>query len=156
MWRCRYMMPWLCSRDLLVGLRLRDCARRLRKRADYSPTRKLNLEGVVAEALGLTHNDIGSPTKCRLACGLADERGLGLSVAPGLVCNAAERKARGIDIASVELKADRDGYQGECVGETIADLEVGVMAGKALGWQLDPRDELVRLDVGVALRRVAW
>src|SRR5262249_9174753 len=40
-----------CSQDLLVGLRLRGGARRLRERAHNGPAREIDLEGVVPEAL---------------------------------------------------------------------------------------------------------
>src|SRR5688572_2032537 len=144
-----------CSRDLLVGLRLRRTARRLRQRADDRPAREIDFERVVPEALGFAQDQIGGLYKRRLAGGTAAKRRLGPRVAPGLVCDTAERETRLFDDAALELEADRDGYQRERIREPVADLEIGVVPSKPLRRQLDRGHELVRLEVGVALRRVA-
>src|SRR5262245_3593971 len=56
-----------CSQDLLVGLRLRGGARRLRECAHNRPAREIDLEGVMPEALGLAQNEICGLGKRRLA-----------------------------------------------------------------------------------------
>ena len=59
------------------------------------------------------------------------------------------------DPAAVELERGGDRDEGERVGGAVADLQVGVVLGEAFGGQLDRRDELVRCEVGVEVRRVA-
>ena len=130
----------LCSRDLLVGLRLRRAARRLGQRADDGAARQVDLEACCAR----------SPWRRaeryrRLARTLASVAGRPRSaasasrIAPGLVGDAAERKARLLDRAAVELEADRDGDQREGIGEPVADLEIGVIRREAARRQLDRR-----------------
>src|SRR4051812_26111507 len=105
MWQYRYKVPWLCSRDLLVGLDLRRAARGLRQPADDGAARQIDLEGVVPEALGFAHDDSGGLRERRFVSRLAAQRGLGLRVAPRLVGDAAERETRFFDGAAVELDA---------------------------------------------------
>src|SRR5262245_956887 len=78
-----------CSQDLLVGLRLRGGARRLRECAHNGPACEVDLEGVVAEALGVAQNEIDGLGERRLAGRLSPQLSFGLCVAPGLVCDAA-------------------------------------------------------------------
>src|SRR5687767_14346056 len=109
-----------CSRDLLVGLRLRRAARRLRQRADDRPARELDLERIVLEALGLAQDQIGRLSKRRLTRGAAADRSLGLRVAPGLVCDAAECETGLFNGAALELEPDRDRYKRERIREPVA------------------------------------
>jgi hypothetical protein len=112
------------------------------------------LEVVVAEAAyraGRHRRRAGSFPRCRRP---AQQR-LGFTVAPRLVRDAAERKPRLLDRAAFDIEADRDRDQGERVGQAIADLQVGVVAGKALRRQLDRGDDLVRPQIAVDLRRIA-
>ena len=99
--------------------------------------------------------NVGRLGKRRLVGRLAAQRGFGLCLAPGLVRDAAERKARFLDGAAIELEADGDGHQRKRIGQPVADLEVGVVRGKAARRQLDRRDQFVGAEVGVVLRRVA-
>ena len=69
--------------------------------------------------------------------------------------DAAERETRLLDGVAVELEADRDGHQRERIGEPVADLEIGVVCRKSPRRQLDRGYELIRIEIGVALRRVA-
>src|SRR5262245_4113928 len=78
-----------CSQDLLVGLRLRGGARRLRECAHNGPAREVDLEGVVAEALGVAQNEVCRLGERCLAGRLSPQLSFGLCVAPGLVCDAA-------------------------------------------------------------------
>src|SRR5262247_234314 len=56
-----------CSQDLLVGLRLRGGACRLRECAHNGRAREVDLEGVVPKALGLAQNEIWGLGERRLA-----------------------------------------------------------------------------------------
>src|SRR5829696_6177146 len=123
MWRYRCKGPWLSSRDLFVGLRLRGAPRRLRQRTDDGAPRQIDLERVVPEALGVAQHDVGGLRERSLARGLAAQRSFGLRLSPGPVGDAAQRETRLADVAAVELEADRDGHQRERVGQTVADLE---------------------------------
>jgi CO/xanthine dehydrogenase FAD-binding subunit len=53
MLRCQCKVPLACSQDLLAGLRLGRASGRLRERADDGAARKVDLERVVLEALGV-------------------------------------------------------------------------------------------------------
>src|SRR5262249_24911698 len=141
----------LCSQDLLVGLRLRGGTRRLRDRAHNAPARQVDLEGVVPEALGVAQNEIRGLGERRLAGRLSPKLSFGLCVAPRLMCDAAKRKTRLLDGVAVKLEANRDRYQRECIGEPIAHFEIRVVRLEAPRRQLDRRNELVGLEVGVAL-----
>src|SRR5262245_4703997 len=103
------MVPWVCSRDLLVGLRLRGARRRLRERANDGPAGELDLERVVPEALGLVQDEISGFPESRLAGGAAAQRRLSLGIPPGFVRDAAEREPRFPDGSAIELEADCDG-----------------------------------------------
>src|SRR5215831_11567801 len=144
-----------CSQDLLVGLRLRGGTRRLRERAHNGPAREVDLEGVVPKALGVAQNEICGLGERRLVGRLSPQLSFGLGIAPRLVCDAAKRKARILDGVAVKLEANRDRYQRKCIGEPIANLEIRVVRLEAPRRQLDRRNELVGLEVGVALRRIA-
>ncbi len=117
--------------------------------------RQLDLEGVVREALGVAQHQVRRTGECRKACGLAAQRRLGARVAPRLVRDAAERQPRLFDRVAVELQRRRDRYQRERIGQAIADFQIGVILGKALRRKLHRGDDLVRMQIGVALRRVA-
>src|SRR5262249_49646839 len=94
MWPCRCRVPWVRSRGLLVGLRLRGAARRLRESPDDGPAREIDLERVVPEAFGLTQDEIGRQGERRLAGGAAAQRRFGLGISPGFVRDSAEGKPR--------------------------------------------------------------
>src|SRR5215470_19431078 len=138
------------SHDLLVGLRLRGGARRLRERAHNGPAREVDLEGVVPKALGVAQNEISGPGERRLAGRLPPQLSFGLCVAPRLMCDAANGKARLHYGVAVKLEANRDRYQRKCIREPIANLEIGVVRLEAPRRQLDRRNELVGPEVGVA------
>ena len=82
--------------------------------------------------------------------GPAFEGCLGLRVAPRLMGDAAQRETRLLDRSAFEVEADRNRHQREGIGQTIADLQVGVVGRKSARRQLDRRDELVGPSVGVA------
>ena len=69
--------------------------------------------------------------------------------------DAAKREARLLDLAAFDIEADRDRYESECIGQAIADLEISVVLGKTLGRQLDRRNDLIRPQIAVDLRRIA-
>ena len=156
MWRCRCKSSWACScsPDFLVGLRLRGAGRRLRQRADDGAASEIDLEGVVLEALGVAQQEVRSARERRLVGGLPAQRRFGRRVAPRLVRDAAERQTGLFDRIAFELQRGRDRYQRERIGEAIADFQIGVIRRKAPRRKLDRRDDLVRLQVRVALRRV--
>ena len=139
--------------DLLVGLRLRRAARRLRQRANDGAAREIDLEGVVLEALGVAQQDVRGAARNVASFGrLPAQRRFGRRVAPRLVRDAAERQARLLDRVAFELERGRDGHQRERIGEAVADLEIGVVRREAPRRQLDRGDDLVGLQIRVALR----
>src|SRR5215831_15653259 len=88
-----HSMIWVHSRDLLVGLRLRRAARRLRQCADDGSARKLDLERVVPETSGVAQHTIGRLPESRRIGRLPAQRSFGLRVAPRPMGYAAEREA---------------------------------------------------------------
>jgi hypothetical protein len=85
----------------------------------------------------------------------AVEFSLGFAIAPRLVGDAAEREARLLDSTALDFEPDRDRNERERIGQAVADLEIAIVRGKALGRQFDRGDELVGAQVAVDLRRVA-
>ena len=69
----------------------------------------------------------------------------------GLCATPPSARRASFDRASVKLQRGRDGYQRECIGEAVADLQIAVICRKAQRWKLDRRDDLVRLQIGVVL-----
>ena len=67
----------------------------------------------------------------------------------------AERETRLLDRAALDVEADRDRHEGERIRQAITDLQIGVVLGKAFGRQFDRRDDLVRPQIAVELRRIA-
>src|SRR6185312_17346946 len=108
-----------------------------------------------AEAARALQHGPGGATERLRTWRRARELRLDIAVAPRLVGDAAEREACLLDHAAGDLEADRYGDQGESVGQAVADFQIGVVGGEALGRQLDRRDDLVRLQGGVDFRRVA-
>src|SRR5262249_61576740 len=110
------------SHDLLVGLRLRGGARRLRERAHNRPAREVDLEGVVPKALGVAQNEICGLGERRLAGGLSPQLSFGLRVTPRLMRDAPQRKSRILTVVPVMLTASRAHYQFKCIRDPIAYL----------------------------------
>ena len=74
---------------------------------------------------------------------LAFEKRLRGRNAPRLMGDPAQRKARDLDSLRLKLKADGDGNKSEGVGQSIPDLQIGVVAGESLRRQLDRGDDFV-------------
>src|SRR6266849_5908982 len=149
------VMPVSRSFDPLVRLRLRGPARRLRQRAHDAAPRQLDLEIVMPEAARIAQHGLGRPQEILRRWRRSVEPCLGFTVAPWLVRDPAEREPRLLDRAGLDIEPDRDRHEGERIRQAIADLEIGVVVGKAFGRQLDRRDDLVRPQIAVELRRIA-
>ncbi len=65
--------------------------------------------------------------------------------APGLVGDAAERDARLRDRFAVDAQRDGDRDQREGVGQSVAQLEIGVVRVEGLCGQVDGSDQLALL-----------
>src|SRR4051794_6383573 len=91
------------SLDSLVGLRLRRGARSLSERTHNRAARKLDLEPVVLETIGIAQQDVSRAFEILLARRLAAQRGFGLRIAPRFVRHATEGEAHVPDPAAVEL-----------------------------------------------------
>src|SRR5262249_41929873 len=126
------------------------------QRAEDGSARKLDLERVAPETLGLAQHEIGRLRESRRIGGLPAQRRFGLQIAPGLVGDAAERETGFLDGSTFELEPDGDGYESERVGEAIANLEISVVGRESAGRELDRRDDLTRLEIAVALRSIPW
>src|ERR1700704_1745288 len=107
----------LCSHDVLVRLRLRRATRRLRERADDRAARKIDLEGIVLEALGVAQQRVSRTLEGLGTRRLPAQRCFGSRVAPGLVRDTAKRKTRLLDAVALELQPDGDGHERECIGQ---------------------------------------
>src|SRR5712692_376748 len=115
MWMCRCKGP-SCSTHFLMGLRLRRAARRLSQCADDSAARKLDLEGVVREALGVAQQQVCGPVEIIRARSLPAEHRFRSLVAPRLVRDAAERKPGLLDDLALDLESNGNRYQRERIG----------------------------------------
>src|SRR4029077_1179375 len=100
----------------LVRLRLRGAARRLRQRAQDGAPRQLDLEVVVAEAARAAQHGLGRTQEALPRRRRSGKPRLGFTIAPRLVRDAAEREARLLDRAALDIEADRDRYEGERIG----------------------------------------
>src|SRR6266498_296162 len=149
--------PWHSPRlpDPLVGLRLRGAAGRLIQCAQDGAPRQLDLEVVVAEATRILQHNFGGAKKVLSRRRRSVELRFGFTVAPRLVRDPAEREPRFFDRVALDVEADRDGDQGERIRQAITDFEISVIFGEAFGWQFDGRDDLVRQQIAVDLRRLA-
>src|SRR5262245_3131701 len=117
------------SRDLFVGLRLRDTACGLREGANKSAARQTDLEGVASKTLGLAKQNIGGLSERGFARRFSAQRRFRFGIPPGLLSNAAERKARFADLVSLQLEADCDRNQRKSIGQPVADFQIGVVRG---------------------------
>src|SRR6266508_941676 len=99
--------------DPLVRLRLRGAARRLRQRAQDAAPRQLDLEVVVAEAARISQHGFGRVQEALPRCRRSVELRFGFTVAPGLVGYSAEREARLLDRAALDIEANCNRYEGE-------------------------------------------
>src|SRR4051812_31907123 len=88
----------------LVRLRLRRAMGRLRQRAQHGAPCQLDLEVVVAEAARAAQHGLGGARKALARRRRPCELRLGVAVAPGLVRHAAEREARHLDRAALDLE----------------------------------------------------
>src|SRR5215831_7225703 len=127
MWKCRCKVPWRCSDDFFERLRLRRATRRLRERTHDAAAREIDLEGVVREAFGVAQQHVGRARERRRVGWLPAQRGFGLRITPGLVRDAAERKAPLLYGVAVELEPNRHGDQGERIQEPVANLQIRVV-----------------------------
>src|SRR5262249_16887705 len=139
----------------LSRLRLRGAARRLAQCAHDRAPRQLDLEIVVPESARIAENDLRRSQKA-LPCGLSS-RGpsFGCRVSPWLVCNSSQRETCLLDRAAVELEAGRNRDERERIGQSIAQLQIRIVFGKAFGRQLDGGDDLVAAQIAVHVWPIA-
>ena len=130
------------SRDPLVHLRLGRASRRLFQSAYDRAPAKLDLEVVVALAFGIAQHGFGRAGERRLGGRFAHQQLLGLSIAPRLVGDAAERDPRLGDAAVGDAKRGRDRDQRKRIGEAVAQLQIGAVPREVLRRELDRGDEL--------------
>src|ERR1700730_7953977 len=142
--------------DPLIRLRLRGPANRLRQCTNDSAPRQLDLKVVVAEASGISQHGLGHLRKVLSGCRRSVELRFGLTIAPWLMRHSAEREARLLNRATLDVQANRDRHEGERIRQAITELEIGVVISKALARQFDRRDDLVGRQIAVDLRRFAW
>ena len=107
-------------------------------------------------AFRVAQQHVGRLLEIRLRGGASVEKRFGRGIAPRLVRHAAQREARLRDGLAVHLERRRDRDECEGVREPLAQLQIRVVLGEALGRQLDRGDDLSRLQIGVALGRFAW
>ncbi len=143
------------SRNLLIGLRLRCAVRSLRQCTYNSAPREIDLEVIVAKALGFTQHDIGCEGKDFGIGGLPAQGGFGVGVSPRLMRDATERQPCIANRAIVQVKCRGDGYQRKSIGQPVADLEIGVVPVEGGPGQFDGGNDFLWIEVGIALRRVA-
>ena len=149
-----------CAHGTLPLTRLSACdcgfpSAGLRQGAHDRAARQFDLEVVVPEAARAAQHRVGAARKALARGRRAVELSLGFAIAPRLVGDAAEREARLPDSAAFDFEPDRDRNERERIGQAVADLEIGIVPGKALGRQLDRGDDLVGTQIAVDLRRVA-
>lgn len=72
---------------------------------------------------GVAQQQIGRVSERRRIGALPAQCGFGQWIAPGLVRDAPEREAAVLDDVAIELEPDRDGNQGECVGEPVPNFQ---------------------------------
>src|SRR6185312_3720829 len=117
MWECRYRVPLTCSLDFLVRLRLGRAMCCLCERAGDDAARKVNFEGVVLEAFGVTQQQVRRIPEGGLANGPPTQRRFRSGVAPRLVRYATERKPRLLDGLAFEYKPGGDRNERERIGQ---------------------------------------
>ena len=133
---------------------MRRSARRLCQRADDCPSCQVNLEGIVGKAFCVVQQHVGCPSEGRRVRFLPAQRTFRQRVPPRLVRYAAERQAGFSDPIALKFQCRGNRHQRERIGKAITDFQVSVVGPESLCWKLHRRDELVRLEVRVALGRV--
>src|SRR2546426_4885110 len=101
------------STDPLVRLRLRGPACRLLQRTQDAAPRQLDLEVVVAEAARIAQHRLGRVQEALRRRRRSVELRFGFRVAPWLVRDSAEREARLLDRAALDIEAYRNRYESE-------------------------------------------
>src|SRR5436305_14242963 len=101
--------------DPLVRLRLRRAPGRLRERSYDGAPRQLDLEIVVAEATRAAQHNFGRRREALARGRRSGEASFGVRIAPWLMCDPAEREPRFSDRVALELKANRNRDQRECI-----------------------------------------
>src|SRR3954469_15634061 len=104
------VMP-MASLDALVGLGLRRAGGCLRQRPDDGPARQIDLEVVMAEALGIAQDMIGDRPEGGLLRRLAAQHVFRRGVAPRLMGDAAEGYPRLRNLAAVEPQSGSHRHQ---------------------------------------------
>src|SRR5262249_57484751 len=95
-------------------------------------------EVVVAEAARVPQHGVSGTHEVFARGRRSVELRFGLTVAPRLVRDAAERQTRLLDRVALDFEADRDGYQGERIRQAIADLHIAVVVGQTFSRQSHP------------------
>src|SRR5262245_18421500 len=80
---------------------------------------------------------------------------LGLRVAPWLVRHAAERESRFFNSLSIRLTRGGHRHEGERVGVAVADFMISVIFAEAFRRQINRRDDFIRPQIRIGLRRVS-
>ena len=132
---------------------MRRAVRRLCQRPHDGAARQIDLEGVVRVAFGVAQQCVGRSHKRFALRTLPAQRRFYAKIAPWLVGDASQRQPRLFDCIAVELESSRHRHQGEGVGQAVADFQIGVVLGETLSGELNASDDLVRAQIGVALRR---
>ena len=130
-------------------------ARSLIQRPHNGAPCKADLELIVRIAFGVAQQQVGGALERGLVGALSAQRALGSRIAPRFVRDAAKREARLPDLVAFEFERRRDRYQGERIGEAVADFQVRIVGIENPRRKLDTGDDLLWLQVGVALRGVA-
>ena len=115
---------------------------------------QVDLEIVVALPDGAVEQHVGRLGEGGGGRRPAQQHRLRLALAPRLMCDAAQGNAYVRDArvrgGVIEPHRHRGGHQREGVGQAVAHLEVGVVAGEALGRQVDGGHEFAAAERGVA------
>src|SRR5262245_3524520 len=156
MWKCRCKVPWLCSDDFLGGLRLWRAACGLCECAHDTAAREIDLEGVVCVSFGVAQQHIRRASERRGISRLPTQSSFGLRIAPRLVGDTPERETPLLDDTAIELEPNRNRNDGERVREPVPNFQVREVRGEAFRRKFHRNNDLAGIEIGVALRCIAW
>lgn len=124
----------------------------MRQGANNGAPGQVDLKSVVLVSLCVTQQQFRCAHEDVLISGLSIQGRFGRHISPRLVRDAAKCEPRLANGVAIHLQPDCDRHQREGIGQSIADFQIGVVLGEALGRKLKRSDDLACIQVAVYRR----
>src|SRR4051794_8271472 len=117
------------------------------QRANNCSFRQLDFISVVFVSFRWRELGFGRGTKCLLICFFAGEQRLGFLRAPRLVRDAAERHARGFNLAILHVECGRDADERKSITRPVANFQVMGPSCEGDSGKIYSRDQFIGLQI---------